>query len=151
MRKILTILSLLILNGCASTPRLVQSDSITTIIEVVRDSVVYAPADSSFIKAWFECDSLNHVIMTDLETASGNNLTQQAIFDSGIFIVKAKIDSLAVYLRWKERHEKIKVAKTITVEKVIIKKPAWLMWLSGLGGGAIVFSIILIILKFKIK
>jgi hypothetical protein len=155
VRKLLFILSLLILTGCASTPRLAQSDTATVITEVVRDSIVFAPADSAIIKAWFECDSLNHVIMTDLEAASGNKLTQSAIFDSGILIVKAHADSLAIYLRWKERHEKTHTTNTVErlvpVEKLVTKKPAWLMWLSGLGGGAIVFSIILIILKFKIK
>jgi len=149
VRNSVLILSLLlILTGCASMrPRLVQSDTVRVVTEVPKDSIVFLPADSSVLKAWFECDSLNHVIMTGMETASGDKVTQSATFDSGVWIVKAHVDSLSIYLKWKERHEKIKV--TNTVEKVIVKKPAWLLWLAGIGTGAILILIILIILKFK--
>lgn len=149
MRKLFSILSLiLILTGCATMrPRLAQTDTIRIINEVVKDSIVTLPADSSVIKAWFECDSLNHVIMTALETTSGNKLKQDATFVNSILTVNAKIDSLQVYLKWKERHAETQITKT--VERIVSKKPGWLLWLSGVGGGAIVILIILIILKFK--
>jgi hypothetical protein len=155
MGKVVTILSLLmILAGCATLrPHRATYDTVIAVTEVAKDSMVTAPSDSALLKAWFECDSLNHVIMTGIETASGSRLTQDATFVDHVLTVKAKVDSQSVYLNWKEKHIKTDVTKTaikeVPVDKIVYKKPGWLLWLAGLGAGAIVILIFLLILKFK--
>ena len=155
MSKAVAILSLLlILAGCATLrPYQDKSDTVIAVTAVAKDSIVILPSDSAFLKAWFECDSLNHVIMAGLETAAGSRLTQDATFDDHVLTVKAKVDSQSVYLSWKEKHIKTDVTKTVVkevpVDKIVYEKPGWLLWLAGLGAGAIVILIFLLILKFK--
>ena len=129
----------------------IAPDTVTVVTTVVRDSMITLPADSSVIRAWFECDSLNQVIMTQLEEIAGNTIKPTTIFNSGFLTVTAKIDSQALYLQWKERHDStsIHLIKEVPVEKIVYKKPAWLLWISGIGAGAIFIIILLIILKLK--
>lgn len=154
MRKYLKILLLLLLAGCAVQHTPVTTDTITVTREIVRDSVVVIPPDSTWLIAWFECDSLNQVVMTELEKSRGNNLQQSADFDSsGVFTINTRVDSQSIYLSWRERHDTATITntviKTVEVEKVVRKTPAWLLWLAGLGAGAIVIMIILIVIMQK--
>lgn len=155
MAKRLSILPLIwLLMGCtANRLPVVGGDTIREVREVARDSIVTLPADSSFIRAWFECDSLNQVIMTELETKAGKLIQPSASFRNGLLVATAKIDSQAIYLRWKERHESTQTTSTfikeVEVEKLVYKKPGWLKILAGLGAGAVLTVIGLIIKKFK--
>ncbi|MDX9703929.1 MAG: hypothetical protein RBU23_12935 [Candidatus Auribacterota bacterium] len=121
--------------------------------EVVRDSIVTLPPDSAMIKAWFECDSLNHVIMTELETQAGKLVQPSTNFNGRLMVTTAKIDSQAIYLKWKERHQTASITNTVIkevpVEKVVYKKPAWLLVLAASGAGGIIIFVVSIILKFK--
>lgn len=154
MRKYLKILLLLLLAGCAVQHTPVTTDTVTVTREMVRDSLVIIPPDSAWLKAWFECDSMNQVVMTELEESKGKTIRQEAVFESsGAITINARVDSQAIYLAWKERHDTATITntviKTVEVEKVVRKTPAWLLWLAGLGAGAIVIMIILVVIMQK--
>lgn len=145
---------MLTLAGCSvKYLPVVSHDTVTVVNEVVRDSIIQVPADSSFIKAWFECDSLNQVIMTELENQSGEKIEQKVSLKAGRLIVTAQVDSQAVYLCWKERHDSTVVTqakiKEVEVIKVVYRKPKWLKALAGLGLGSVVLVILIFIKKLK--
>lgn len=151
---LIQIMLVLTLAGCktAYLP-VVSTDTVTIVNEVVRDSIVSIPADSSFIRAWFECDSLNQVIMTELETKSGKKVQQQTTFENGQLLVAATVDSLAIYLSWKERHDTAKVTQVIyqpvPYEVPVKTVPRWVRILAMVGALGIAGSIVKIFLKFK--
>ncbi len=157
MKRIAQIIFLaLTLAGCSvKYLPVVSHDTVHVFNEVVRDSIVILPPDSSVIEAWFECDSLNHVIMIELETHAGEKVKPYTKFNKGQFTVAAKIDSQSVYLSWKERHDSTTITETkikeVEVPKVVYKKPRWLKIMAGLGAGSIILLIFSFINKFKIK
>lgn len=130
-----------------------KQDTVQIITEVVKDSLVMLPADSAVIKAWFECDSLNQVIMTKLEAQEGEHIQPYTSFNSGQLNMTAKVDSQGVYLAWKERHDSTHVTrvevKEVQVDKIVYRKPVWLKVLAGLGVGAVVQLLLLILKKIK--
>lgn len=151
MIRVVNILSLLLLmTGCA-IQRTPVVDTVTVTVERVRDSIVVLEPDSGWIMAYFECDSLNHAIMTELEEMQGEKLRHETVYKDGVLRVSARIDSQAIYLAWKERHDTTTIQTVVTekieVEKIVKKIPRWLLWTSGAGVGTIIFLVILIILK----
>ena len=153
-RLALTIFLIFTLAGCSvKYLPVVSRDTVRVVNEVVRDSIIELPADSSFIKAWFECDSLNQVIMTELQNRSGKKVKHSTSFNQGQLIVKAKVDSQAVYIAWKERHDSTAVLETVIkeveVEKIVYRKPKWLKSLASIGVGSIFLLIFIFIKKIK--
>lgn len=149
-----TIFLALMLAGCSvKYLPVVSHDTVHVFNEVVRDSIVTLPPDSSVIEAWFECDSLNHVIMTELEARAGNKLKPYTTFNKGQFTATTKVDSQAVYLSWKEQHDLTTITETkikeVEVPKVVYKKPRWLKIMAWLGAGSIILLIFSFINKFK--
>lgn len=144
----------LALAGCqtAYLP-VVSTDTVYSTKEIVRDSIVILPADSSFVRAWFECDSLNQVIMTELENKAGEKVEQKVVFEKSVLFVTAEVDSQAVYLSWKERHDTTSVKETVyqpvPYEVPVKTVPRWVSILAWVGVLGIVGSVVKIISKFK--
>ncbi len=154
MRLPVYILLLIALVGCrVERFPVISQDTLVIEKEVVRDSIISLPPDSSVIRAWFECDSLNHVVMTELEAQAGEKVKPYTSFNKGQLTMTAKVDSQSIYLSWKERLEEKQITKTVIkevpVEKVVYKKPKWLLALATIGTGAILGIVGLIIKKFK--
>lgn len=147
MKTIVSILLIFILLSCKT-----QREFINTIIErdttiIFNDSLIVIPADSAFIKAYFECDSNNNVIMSELAMMKGRKVTPLIRYKDNWLTVVAEVDSENVYLTWKEIHTKGKdtvIKETIKIEKVY---PKWLVILATIGGISIVLIICFIILK----
>lgn len=151
---LIQILLVLTLAGCRTTYLpVVGTDTVTVVTEVIRDSIITLPADSSFIRAYFECDSLNQVVMTELQHKAGEKVKQQTTFNRGKLVVAATIDSLSVYIKWKERHDSIAVTETIyqpvPVEKIVYKTRKWVKTIAGIGAGSIALMVLLVVRKLK--
>jgi hypothetical protein len=145
----------LLLSGCQmNRPTVVRSDSVRTVISaVVHDSLVVIPADSSAITALFECDSLNQVIMREITVLKGTRLIPEVTFRNQVFRMTTRLDSLGVYLQWKQKHEvtQSSVDRTITkVEQVVYKPPA-LKFLAWIGGASLLYLLVVTILKIILK
>ncbi|MBN2814978.1 MAG: hypothetical protein JXQ80_12925 [Bacteroidales bacterium] len=148
MSRLIAFLLLLLFAAC-SVQRYAPADTvIVSSTVIVRDTMVAFAPDSAVIRAWFECDSMNQVMMTHIEE-NGDRIRSAVQFDSGSFSIVTKTDSQLVYLTWKERHDTTVVTaiKHVPYEVVKYKKPAWLLILAGLGAGAIVTLFLIIILK----
>lgn len=155
MDRLCMILSLLLLTGCAALrPPVTATDTVTIVNNVVRDSIVVTPADSAIMRAWFECDSLNQVIMTQIEEAGGKTIKTNSVFTNGMATITAKIPPQDIFLKWEEKHEATHTTNTVTklveVEKPPSAKTVWLLFLGGLGTGAISILILVLFLKIKI-
>lgn len=149
MKQILLILFifLFLITGCQLFRHsVIKTDTVTVSCEVIHDSIVFIN-DSSVIRAWFECDSLNHVVMTQFEGENGNN---EVGFNNNSLTAKIAVKDSA-HIKWVEKHDTTTIYQLIPkeVEKVVYKIPQWLLWLSGLGAGTVIVLIILIILKRK--
>lgn len=70
---VLTIVLCLVFHGC-KTPYVAGTDTETNIRVNDRDVPVVTPADSASILALLECDSLNRVIMRQLEIEKGKRI-----------------------------------------------------------------------------
>lgn len=124
----------------------------STIIEndtliIYRDSLIVIPADSALISAYFKCDSNNHVVMAELEELKGRKVVPVIHFKDNWLTVVAKVDSEAVYLRWKEQHTSTDKQETFVETKRIY--PKWLVTIAILGLVVLVINLSIIVLKAK--
>ena len=125
MKNILLILIILLFGSCATTKKIETITEIKTeYIELFKDSTIYI-TDEAYFKAFLECDSLNHVVIKELENKAGKLIKQDVKYIDKYITVEAKIDSQAVYISWIESHDIQKEKEYINVE--IIKKvyPTW--------------------------
>jgi hypothetical protein len=136
--------------GCRSLqPVIEQSKTDTiTITEIQRDTTLFVVPDSSMVRAWFECDSLNQVVMTKLEQQSGRKLQQVVKWKNNTIEVVANIDSQAVYFAWHEKHIR-EQSITETVVKEPVKEPPW--WKQTKMPVTVAFLLFILILFKLIK
>ena len=105
-------------------PQTQNSDSVrirNDTVELIRDSIYTIPPDSAWLMALLECDSTGNVLLkqiTDLQL--GHRIKPGITLTNNKLTVNCKVDSMAVYLSWKERHIKTsrdsKVSKTYVVQ-----------------------------------
>ena len=125
MKNILLILIILLFGSCATTKKIETKTEIKTeYIELVKDTTIYIE-DMAYFRAYLECDSINNVVIKELENKAGKLIKQDIKYIDKIIYVEAKIDSQAVYISWVETHNIEKEKEYINVE--IIKKvyPTW--------------------------
>lgn len=122
----------------------------TVYKETVRDSIVTIPADSSAITALFECDSLNRVILKQLEQKQGTRSSievKTSYMPSGNLMLSAdcKCDSINIYLTIKDRFvsQKFKQKETVVIKPQAKKSRFWL----GFSLAIILVLVIVIVRK----
>ncbi len=146
MRFSFSLILVLFLTGCKTPQPVVQHT--VTVKETLRDTTVIVEPDTASVKALLECDSLNQVVMKELDVVKGRKIAPQVKFRDRVLEITMPVDSEAVYFSWKERH-KIESEK-VTVTKVVKEKykPPWYKKaLSWIGGVCLV--VLLISFKFK--
>lgn len=76
MRRLLLFIICACLYACAPQKPLVQTiETVRTEREIIRDTTVLIKPDSAQVRALLECDSLNRVIVRELQTAQGARIT----------------------------------------------------------------------------
>lgn len=117
--------------------------------ETIRDTIILFKADSSYFRAYLECDSANRIIMSTLENVQGQKVRQDIIYRDKILTVQAKIDSQAVYIALKDRYQK-STDKEVVVHEVVKKiYPKWLIILSLIGSLAVGYLLFKAGMKIK--
>lgn len=156
----------LALGGCSSRmyPQRTESTEYTvTVTETVRDTVVQVQPDSSILQALIRCDSTGRARLEEIRTLRESSRVQQTLtMDSPALpyqpmavtvTVKAVVDSMGIYLTFRERHREEQQVRT--VETVIEKEVNVLRWwqkaLMGLGGVSIIGIDIIILMKRLFK
>lgn len=144
MRKYLLILvCAAMLLSCRPCKEISTYNSDTLVF--YRDSTIVIPADSVFISAYFDCDSTNKVVMSELEVLKGRKVIPLVQFRDHVLTVDCKVDSQKIYMNWKERYTSTEQVITNTIVQKV--KPKWLVLLAYAGSIALLLVLGLIISK----
>ncbi len=126
----LTAASLAVLSGCS--PKLYphkteNAEHVVTVTETVRDTVIQVQPDSSIVEALIRCDSTGRARLEEIRTLRQSARVRQTLaLKDNKLTTKAVVDSMGIYLTYKDRYkEEVKVQ---TIETVIEKKVNILHW-----------------------
>lgn len=153
-RIIIPIVALATFCGCCPKlyPHKTESTEHTvTITETVRDTIIQVQPDSSIVQALIKCDSAGRARLEEIQTLKESARIQQilALKDNKL-TAKAIVDSMGIYLTYKERHKEEQQVRTI--ESVIEKEVNVLKWwqkvLMTIGIVSIIILASTIIAKF---
>lgn len=125
MKNKILIILIILFSSCAVSKKIeTKIETKTEYIELVKDTTIYIE-DMAYFRAYLECDSVNNVVIKELENKAGKLIKQNVKYIDKIIYVEAKIDSQKIYISWVETHNIEKEKEYINVE--IIKKvyPTW--------------------------
>lgn len=153
MKQLALILIILLVTTSCKQLKLLTPGTTTEneniVQETIRDTIILFKADSSYFRAYLECDSANRIIMSTLENVQGQKVRQDIIYRDKILTVQAKIDSQAVYIALKDRYQK-STDKEVVVQEVVKKiYPKWLIILSLIGSLAVGYLLFKAGMKIK--
>jgi len=126
-----------------------NTEHIVTVTETIRDTVIQVQPDSSIVQALIKCDSTGQARLEEIRTLRESARIQQHIslmeldYDSladarsnssglqhkvpaSVLTITSKVDSLGIYLQYKERHKEEQQVQTI--ETIIEKEVNVLKW-----------------------
>ena len=152
-KSILAAALLITLSGCC--PKLYphtteNTERIVTVTETIHDTVIQVQPDSSIVQALIRCDSTGRARLEEIQTLRQSERLRQTIsLQDNRLTAKATVDSMGIYLTYKDRYREEQ--KVQTIETVIEKEVNILRWwqkaLMWAGGIAIVALIVFILLR----
>ena len=129
-KSILAAALLITLSGCC--PKLYPhktetTERIVTVTETVRDTVIQVRPDSSIAQALIRCDSTGRARLEEIQTLRQSERLRQTIsLQDNRLTAKATVDSMGIYLTYKDRYREEQ--KVQTIETVIEKEVNILRW-----------------------
>ena len=161
MRRCIRLLTtLLVLQSCC--PKFYPQTTTTVehfevVKEVVRDTVVQVQPDSSILQALIKCDSTGRARLQEIQTLKESARLQQSIkmeadplpYQPTVITVKAKVDSMGIYLTYKDRFKES--VETREIETIIEKEVNILHWWQKTLIWAGIIAIIGICIKFVVR
>ena len=129
-KSILAAALLINLSGCC--PKLYphtteNTERIVTVTETVRDTVIQVRPDSSIVQALIRCDSTGRARLEEIQTLRQSERLRQTIsLQNNRLTSTAVIDSMGIYLTYKNRYKEEQTVQTI--ETVIEKEVNILRW-----------------------
>ena len=138
MRRCIRLLTtLLVLQGCCPKfyPQTTTTvEHVEVVKEVVRDTVIQVQPDSSILQALIQCDSTGRARLQEIQTLKESARLQQSIkmeadplpYQPTVITVKATVDSMGIYLTYKERFKES--VETREIETIIEKEVNILHW-----------------------
>lgn len=153
-RIIIPIVALATFCGCCPKlyPHKTESTEHTvTVTETIRDTVIRVQPDSSIVQALIKCDSTGRARLEEIRTLKESARFRQTLaLKENKLIAKSVVDSMGIYLTYKERHKEEQ--KVQTIETVIEKEVNVLKWwqktLMAIGAVAMIIFASTIIAKF---
>ena len=104
-----------------------NTERIVTVTETVRDTVIQVRPDSSIVQALIKCDSTGRARLEEIQTLRQSERLRQTIsLQNNRLTSKAIIDSMGIYLTYKDRYKEEQ--KVQTIETVIEKEVNILRW-----------------------
>ncbi len=127
-----------------------NTERIVTVTETVRDTVIQVRPDSSIVHALIRCDSTGRARLEEMQTLKQSERLRQTIsLQDNRLTAKATVDSMGIYLTYKDRYKEEQ--KVQTIETVIEKEVNILRWwqkaLMWAGGISTILLLGLITLK----
>lgn len=104
-----------------------NTEFIVTVTETIKDTVIQVQPDSSIVQALIRCDSTVRARLEEIRTLKESARVQQTLeLKDNRLTAKAVVDSMGIYLTYKERHREEQ--KVQTNETVIEKEVNVLKW-----------------------
>ena len=104
-----------------------NTERIVTVRETVRDTVIQIQPDSSIVEALIRCDSTGRARLEEIQTLRQSARVQQTLaLKDNRLTSKAVVDSMGIYLTYKDRYREEQ--KVQTIETVIEKEVNILHW-----------------------
>jgi hypothetical protein len=127
-----------------------NTEHIVTVTETVRDTVIQVRPDSSIVQALIRCDSTGRARLEEIQTLRQSERLRQTItLQDNHLTAKATVDSMGIYLTYKNRYREEQ--KVQTIETVIEKKVNILRWwqeaLMWAGAAALIAAVLLAAVK----
>lgn len=130
-------------------------DHTVTVTETVRDTIIQVHPDSSIVQALIRCGSTGQARLEEIRILKETARIQQTLaLKDNRLTTMAVVDSMGIYLTYKERNREEQ--KVQTIETVIEKETnvlKWwqkaLMWMGAVTVFGIVLFGIIGILKFR--
>lgn len=123
-RIIIPIVGLATFCGCGPKlyPHKTESTEHTVVVtETIRDTVIQVQTDSSIVQALIKCDSTGRARLEEIRTLKESARVQQTLaINDNKLTTKVIVDSVGIYLTYKERHREEQ--KVQTIETVIEKE-----------------------------
>lgn len=155
MKSKIIFLSVLTVASCC--PRLYphkteNTEHTITVTETVRDTVIQVQPDSSIVEALIRCDSTGRARLEEIQTLRQSARVQQTLaLKDNKLTAAAIVDSMGIYLTYKERHKEEQ--KVQTIETVLEKEVNILKWwqkaLMTIGIVSMAILVLIIIAKFR--
>ncbi len=128
----------------------VNTEHVVTVTETLRDTIVQVQPDSSIVEALIRCDSTGRARLEEIRTLRQSARVRQTLaLKDNRLTTKAVVDSMGIYLTYKDRYkEEVKVQ---TIETVIEKEVNILHWWQKALMWAGVLSCLTIVIMLLLK
>ena len=128
-----------------------------SVTETIRDTVIMVQPDSSILQALIQCDSTGRARLQEINALKESARLQQTIsmesepqpYKPTVITVKATVDSMGIYLSYKERYKE--TAQIQKIETVIEKEVNVLKWWQKLFITLGILFICLVAIKISVK
>ena len=136
-RTIIAMAAILSLQSCCHKlyPHTTEvTEKTESVTETIHDTVIMVQPDSSIIQALIQCDSTGRARLQEIKALKESARMQQTIsmepepqpYKPTVITVKATVDSMGIYLSYKERYKE--TAQIQKIETVIEKEVNVLKW-----------------------
>ena len=127
MKKYLILIMAAFLTSCGTVkyvPVEKITETITEIVEVIRDTTIYVSSDKATVNALLECDSLGSVMIKDIAVLQGKlNAKTSIIIKDNVITAECECDSIAIYAQLKDRYKTTTTSTSETkIQPVEIKE-----------------------------
>ena len=135
-----------------------------SVTETIRDTVIMVQPDSSIMQALIQCDSTGRARLQEIKALKESARMQQTIsmepepqpYKPTVITVKATVDSMGIYLTYKERYKEtaqIQKIETIIEKEVNVLK--WwqklFIWLGSISTILIILTLVYALVKLMVK
>lgn len=159
-RTIIAMAAILSLQSCCHKlyPHTAEvTEKTESVTETIRDTVIMIQPDSSIMQALIQCDSTGRARLQEINALKESARLQQTIsmepepqpYKPTVITVKATVDSMGIYLSYKERYKE--TAQIQKIETVIEKEVNVLKWWQKLFITLGILFICLVAIKISVK
>lgn len=166
-RTIIAMAAILSLQSCCHKlyPHTTEvTEKTESVTETIRDTVIMVQPDSSIMQALIQCDSTGRARLQEIKALKESARLQQTIsmepepkpYKPAVITVKATVDSMGIYLTYKERYKEtseIQKIETIIEKEVNVLK--WwqkvFIWLGSISTILIILTLVYALVKLMVK
>ena len=166
-RTIIAMAAILSLQSCCHKlyPHTTEvTEKTESVTETIRDTVIMVQPDSSIIQALIQCDSTGRARLQEIKALKESARLQQTIsmepepqpYKPTVITVKATVDSMGIYLTYKERYkETAQIQKIETVIEKEVNVLKWwqklFIWLGSISTILIILTLVYALVKLMVK